>query len=111
MQRFYGVISSGSWEKLSETAKRVMRENAATLIGQASERREPFSAAAMREIAAPTLLLNRALSPPFFHVMAEAMLRHIKDVRRVVIDGAGHTMNVQQPAAFDAAVLKFLAAH
>jgi len=92
-----------------EPGKMMMRDNAATLMGQAREHREPFSAAAMREITVPTLLINGARSAPFLHAIADAMLRHIAGAKRVVIEGAGHAMNVEQPGAFNAAVLDFLA--
>ena len=103
------VIGPGGWDKVPEPGKAMMRDNAATLIGQARERREPFSAAAMREIKNPTLLINGARSAPFFHAIADAMLKHIAGARRVMIEGAGHAMNVEQPSAFNAAVLDFLA--
>jgi pimeloyl-ACP methyl ester carboxylesterase len=64
----------------------------------------------MREIRAPTLLINGARSSAFFHAIADAMLQHLGDARRVLIEGAGHTMNAEQPNAFNAAVLEFLAA-
>ncbi len=103
------VIGPGGWDKVPEPGKAMMRDNAATLIGQARERREPFSAAAMREIKNPTLLINGARSAPFFHAIADAMLKHIAGARRVMIEGAGHAMNVEQPGAFNAALLDFLA--
>jgi esterase len=110
MRRFSdAALGPGGWEKIPEIGKMMMRDNAYTLVGQGSESRDPYSPAAMREIKAPTLLINGALSPAFFHAIADAMLKHIAGARRVMIEGAGHTMNVQRPAAFDAAVLEFLA--
>ena len=39
------------------------------------------------------------------------MLKNLSDGRRVVIQGAGHSMSVEQPEAFNKAVLEFLATH
>jgi hypothetical protein len=55
---------------MGEIGKVMMRDNAHTLLGQASKRRLPYSRAAMREIRAPTLLSNGAGSSAFFHAPA-----------------------------------------
>jgi hypothetical protein len=49
-----------------EIGKVTMRDKTHTLLGQASERRLPYSRAAI-EIRAPTLLINDARSSTFFH--------------------------------------------
>jgi pimeloyl-ACP methyl ester carboxylesterase len=43
--------------------------------------------------------------------LAEAMARRIPGARLATIRGAGHLSNLEQPAAFDAAVLPFLLEH
>lgn len=105
------VIGPGGWDKIPEIGKAMMRDNAYTLLGQAGERREPYSRAAMREIKASTLLINGARSAAFFHAIADAMLQHLENARRALIEGAGHTMNAEQPNAFNASVLEFLTAN
>ena len=48
-----------------------------------------------------------ALTPP---PLSEAMAAKVPGAKLVVIDGAGHLPNLEQPAAFNAALRAFLAA-
>lgn len=64
--------------------------------------------AALSEIAVPTLVLageNDRNAPP---AMMERMAARIRGARYVCLDKAGHLANVEQPAAFNAAVDVFL---
>lgn len=106
-----GINGPGGWDRVPEIGRAMMRDNASTLIGQARERRVPLSRAALSAVKMPTLLINGAQSARFFHAIADAMLRHMPAAQQVMIEGAGHTMNVEQPAAFNAAVTAFLATH
>ena len=56
----------------------------------------------------PTLVLVGAEDKPFLGA-AEVMAAKIPGARKAVIEGAGHAANIDQPDAFDAAVLDFLA--
>jgi pimeloyl-ACP methyl ester carboxylesterase len=49
-------------------------------------------------------------SPAFFYQIADALLPHLRDGRRAIIERAGHAMSVENPAGFNAAVTEFLAA-
>jgi pimeloyl-ACP methyl ester carboxylesterase len=40
---------------------------------------------------------------------SRALARFLPDARLVVVDGAGHVVNLAQPAAFNAALAEFLA--
>jgi 3-oxoadipate enol-lactonase len=67
--------------------------------------------APVERIAVPTLVITSdedAVYPP---ATADAMARRIPGARLAVIAGAGHVSNLEQPAAFDAAVLAFLREH
>jgi len=67
--------------------------------------------APVERIAAPTLVVTSdedAVYPP---ATAEALVRRIPGARLAVIRGAGHVSNLEQPDAFDAAVLGFLREH
>ena len=99
----------GAWEGLSERARGAMRDNAGTLLGQLRERRPPFARADAEAIGAPTLLVGAERSPPAYAEILDALERSLGDVRRVTIAGASHAMNRGNPAAFNAAVLDFLA--
>jgi len=59
-------------------------------------------------IAVPVLVLVGADDTPFVGP-AEYMARKIPGAELVVLEGAGHEANLDQPAAFNAAVLDFLA--
>jgi pimeloyl-ACP methyl ester carboxylesterase len=58
-------------------------------------------------IAVPTLVLVGADDAPFIGAF-EYMAKKIPDARHVVISDAGHAANIDQPDAFNAAVLEFL---
>ena len=58
-------------------------------------------------IAVPTLVLAGANDEPFLGA-TEYMSAKIPGARKVLIPGAGHAANIDQPAAFNAAVLEFL---
>ncbi len=59
-------------------------------------------------IQVPTLVLVGADDQPF-RVPTDYMAAKIPGARRVVLDGAGHASNIDQPKAFDQAVTEFLA--
>jgi pimeloyl-ACP methyl ester carboxylesterase len=70
--------------------------------------RRPDSTPTLAAIACPTLVVVGAedtLTPP---AEAEKMVAGIKGARLARIPGAGHLPNVENPAAFDAALLDFV---
>lgn len=58
-------------------------------------------------IAIPSLVVVGADDTPFL-AASDYMAGKIPNARKVVIPGAGHAANIDQPAAFNAALLKFL---
>lgn len=58
-------------------------------------------------ITVPTLVVVGADDAPFL-AAADYMAGKVQGARKVVIEKAGHVANVDQPAAFNAAVLAFL---
>ena len=59
-------------------------------------------------IAVPALVVVGADDTPFL-AASDYMAGKIPGARKVVIPGAGHAANIDQPGAFNAAVLGFLA--
>ncbi|MFM7119791.1 MAG: alpha/beta fold hydrolase, partial [Gammaproteobacteria bacterium] len=59
------------------------------------------------EIAVPTLVLVGENDTPF-RVPSEYMANKIPTARRVVLPDAGHAANIDQPSAFNGAVLAFV---
>jgi pimeloyl-ACP methyl ester carboxylesterase len=61
------------------------------------------------EVRAPTLVLWGEHEVAHFIANCERIARDIPGARTVVLAGAGHMSNMDAPAAFDAALLEFLA--
>lgn len=59
------------------------------------------------EIRVPTLVLAGANDKPFL-AATDYMVSKIPNATKVIIDGAGHAANIDQPEAFNAAVKNFL---
>ena len=59
-------------------------------------------------VAVPTLVLVGERDKPFLHA-ADYMAGHIPGAQKVVLPGAGHAANIDQPAAFNRAVELFMA--
>ncbi len=58
-------------------------------------------------LAIPTLLLAGELDPKFVAI-ARQMHQHLPASRLEIVGGAGHTVHLEQPAAFEGLVLSFL---
>ncbi|HEY4251492.1 MAG TPA: alpha/beta hydrolase [Roseomonas sp.] len=101
----------GAWERRPEPRRQVARDNAFTLLGQIGEQRAPYSRAAAAAIRTPTLLVGGAESQPRFGEIIDALLPVIADAERATIPNGTHAMSMENPAAFNAAVLQFLTAN
>jgi 3-oxoadipate enol-lactonase len=67
--------------------------------------------ARIEAIAAPTLVVTSDEDRLYPAALAEQMARRIPGARLAVVRGAGHLSNLEQPEAFNAAVLPFLLEH
>ncbi|MBR0661809.1 alpha/beta fold hydrolase [Neoroseomonas oryzicola] len=101
----------GAWEKRSEARKAVNRANARTLLGQINEQRKPYARAEAQGIATPTLLIGGAQSQPQFGRILDALEPTMPNATRVTIARAAHSVQADNPADFNAAVLAFLERH
>ena len=80
--------------------------------GPASAQRPHFTLAQIASLAMPILAITGATSPPRYRTMLETMRDANPRVSPLTtIDGAAHAMQRENPAAFNAAVLDFVAAH
>ena len=104
------IFGPGGWANLPEVKKQQMRDNARTLLGQMKELRAPFSREDAEAIGAPTLLMAGERSPESFHRILDGLESGLRDVRRVVIPGASHGSNIDNPKVFEREVLAFLEA-
>jgi len=64
----------------------------------------------LRDITVPTLVLAGAGDTNFL-AAADYMAAAIRHAEKVVVPGAGHAANIDQPSAFNDAVVDFLARH
>jgi esterase len=103
------IAGPGAWGRTPEPIRQTLRDNAFTLLGQIKEQREPFARADAEAIRAPTLLMAGERSPASFHHILDGLETAITDARRVVIPNASHSSNLDNPHAFERAVLAFLA--
>lgn len=102
---------TGAWERRPEHRRQISRDNAHTLLGQVHEQRAPYGRASVEAIATPTLLLGGDRSQPGFGRILDALVAHLPRAERETIADAAHGLNHDNPVAFDAAVLRFLARH
>lgn len=103
------AVGPGAWRRMPPARQQICRDNAATLIGQLTEGRTPYSRAAAEAIRAPTLLIGGKLTQPAFRGVIDGLLTAIPDARAAMIDHAAHLLNWDNPEDFNAAVLAFLA--
>jgi esterase len=99
----------GAWGRRSPEQRRMLLDNIRT--GPACEQRPRFSRAEIASLNAPILPVTGVRSPSRYAQMLAALRsanHRVADV--VVIDGAAHAMNRENPGAFNTAVLGFLAA-
>jgi esterase len=101
----------GAWEKRSEARKQVNRDNARTLLGQANENRKPYSRSEAEGIRIRTLLVGGNQSQPQFGRILDALEGAMPNATRVTIRNAAHSVQADNPADFNAAVLAFLEKH
>jgi len=99
----------GAWEKRSEQRKAVNRDNATTLLGQIKEQRKPYARAEAAGIVLRTLLVGGDQSQPQFGRILDALEGTMPNAQRVTIKRAAHSVQADNPSAFNAAVLAFLA--
>ena len=69
---------------------------------------EPPAITRLAEIHVPTLLIVGEYDIPDKHELVEQLALEIPEARQIVIPGAAHIVNLEQPAEFNRVVLEFL---
>jgi non-heme chloroperoxidase len=92
-----------------EPFRQMVLDNARTVPLALSARPPVFSCAALGRVTAPTLVVSGELSPRSRILIDEIIVTCIPGSRLVVIPAAAHLMSYQNPAAFNGALLDFLA--
>lgn len=102
------VNGARTWERMVEGFKRMARDNASTLLGQACEPEVPIALEPLRRLTCPVLLIDGAASPARYGAMMDRLTRLLPRTRRMTVAGAAHGMNLAKPHTFNTAVLQFL---
>ena len=99
-------VDPGVREKVRKMASENVR---LPMDGRGRARRlTPPAAEVLEQIEAPTLLILGELDMPDIFSIADLITSRVEGAKRVVIPGAAHMVNMEQPEEFNRAVLEFL---
>ena len=107
------VGGSGTYDRRSESQRRMMMDNALAHVADATTTRPRpvFNCEMARRIRTATLLSNGERSPDLFHRIVDELERCMSSRERITVAGASHTVPLESPVAYREAVLAFLARH
>jgi non-heme chloroperoxidase len=108
-----GVLGSGSYEKIPQSARAGLLANAAEIMAETTADGF-FSPLERREVSGierPVLLLNAERSPRMFHLITDELARCLPSAARLVIPAASHSMHLDNPRVYNSSVLAFLEEH
>jgi pimeloyl-ACP methyl ester carboxylesterase len=101
---------AGAFDKQPESLRRLVLDNARTVpLFLSAPQPPPISCATLGRVKAPTLVLGGEQSRRFFSLINEVVGRCIPGSRLAIIPMATHPLSYQNPAAFNEALLQFLA--
>ncbi|MBO1111246.1 alpha/beta fold hydrolase [Bordetella petrii] len=103
------VSGADTWRRMVPWFKDMVRDNASTLGGQATEHLAPVTREQVERLALPALLIGGALSPAPYPAVLDMLAEWLPAARKEVIAGSSHGMNLGNPRAFNAAIEGFLA--
>jgi pimeloyl-ACP methyl ester carboxylesterase len=106
---FDAIEAPGAWARLPATPKQQLRDNAFTLIGQARDKRPPFSKADAESIKIPTLFIGGGKTKGALTQVLHALAAHVPNSRTEMIPNTTHPMFEQAPQRYCEIVLDFLA--
>lgn len=110
--RIFGdaVFGPGGFDRLPEARRDQVRDNVtnvrAEVLGSGFA---PLAAEDVRQLSLPTLLMTGGKSIALFHRLADRLAELLPRAERVEIPGASHMMHEDNAAAYNRAVLSFLA--
>lgn len=103
------VTGPDTWRRMVPWFKDMVRDNAATLLGQAGEIVTAPGEDELRALPMPVLLVGGALSPQPYPAILDWLHTLMPQAQRIAIAGSSHGMNLGNPRAFNAALEDFLA--
>ena len=99
------LLSSGSAER--RTAQHKSAKGLALAARGMLTQRDAGVIASLPDIKAPSIVVVGSLDTPFL-AASSYMAAKIPGAQQAIIEGAGHAANIDQPEAFNAAILGFL---
>ncbi len=102
-----GLLAGGSAER--RTASHRSAEGLARAARGMLTQKDARVISSLPTIAVPSLVVVGSNDTPFL-AASDYMAAKIPGAKKAVIEGAGHAANIDQPAAFNAALLEFLVA-
>jgi pimeloyl-ACP methyl ester carboxylesterase len=113
LKGFYALVTGNPAEAFDaepEPSRRMFEDNARTMqLLLASPEISPITCDTLRTIKTPTLVVEGARTPAFFSEIDKVAVSCITGSRLVKIPDASHPMSADNPAAFNKAVLEFIA--
>ena len=115
VRRFIDGVSGAEhgFDNLPANFRANMMENARTLkrarLNPSSSPSPSFSCEDASKISIPTLLLHGELSPRMFVAINDILEPCLPNVERAIIPSVSHSLEMENPAAFNETVLGFLA--
>jgi non-heme chloroperoxidase len=110
-----GVLGPGTFDGLPPDVQDEILQNAPEMAAETATPLEDFypdlSRNDVAKLRLPVLLVQGEHSPPIFAAVTDELARVLPHAERVTIPDASHTMNVENPAAYNVAVMEFLARH
>jgi pimeloyl-ACP methyl ester carboxylesterase len=101
---------AGAFDKQPEAVRQMILDNARTVPLQIAAPAPPaVSCARLGGVKAPTLVAGGERTRRYYSLINEVVVRCIPGSRLVTIPKATHPMSIQNPAAFNEALLQFLA--
>jgi pimeloyl-ACP methyl ester carboxylesterase len=109
LELFIDTVSGpGTWARMVPALRRMMRDNANTLIGQVAETYATVSAGNALRLGKPLLLVGGERSPEPYPSVLAGLERLLPGARRITIPAASHAMNLWNANAFNQAIESFL---
>ena len=110
---FFDLVNNqgaGAFDKQPEALRQMFLDNARTVpLLLASLPLPAISCATLGGVKAPTLVIGGAQTSRYYSLINEGVVRCVPGSRLAIIPKATHPMSYQNPAAFNEALLQFLA--
>jgi pimeloyl-ACP methyl ester carboxylesterase len=99
---------AGSWKRMSAEDRQMRLDNARAIIVIETGRNKPIACSDVGRLQMPVLLMHGEKTPRLNADIMDAVHKCLPTAARAVIPDASHEMHQENPAAFEAALVKFL---